>query len=613
MADIIKLLPDSIANQIAAGEVIQRPASVVKELLENSVDAGAKHIQLIVKDSGKTLIQVVDDGKGMSETDARMSLERHATSKIRSAEDLFHLSTMGFRGEALASIAAVAQFDIKTRAEGTDIGTHLVIEGSVVKDQEICAIPVGTTMAIKNLFFNLPARRKFLKSDPVELRHIIDEFERVALVNEHVEFKFFHNDQELFFLPIAAKRQRIINVLGKSYNEKLVPVEEETDIVKIAGFVGKPESARKSRGEQFLFVNNRFFKSGYFHSAIQNAFEGLIPKGFHPSYFIYLEVDPESIDVNIHPTKTEIKFEDDKAIYAFLRSAVKRSLGQYHVAPSLDFDVETAFDVVPLRQDEEVKAPTIEVDPAYNPFESTEKKARQSSGNNNNWASGQRFQKPMTQNWEYLYENLNTMATPDDQSQKLELSGNDDQTQVRQIGLRYILVQSEEGIFLLHQYRAHARILLEDFQKSLTEAPQGSQQELFPTTLDLSPQDAALMSSVAATLETIGFQIELFGQNSFIIRGIPSACLEINIEDTLLGFVNDLKENKPSGEEQLKDRIIKSMAQQTAIKSGRALKAQEMLAMFRNLMRCKQPQYDLNGKPTFVLLNSGTLDKLFEA
>jgi DNA mismatch repair protein MutL len=610
MADIIKLLPDSIANQIAAGEVIQRPASVVKELLENSVDAGAKHIQLIVKDSGKTLIQVVDDGKGMTETDARMSLERHATSKIRSAEDLFHLSTMGFRGEALASIAAVAQFDIKTRAIGTDIGTHLVVEASTVKEQEICATPVGTTMAIKNLFFNLPARRKFLKSDPVELRHIIDEFERVALVNEHVEFKLYHNDQELFFLPIGTKRQRIINVLGKSYNEKLVPVDESTDIVNISGFVGKPESARKGRGEQFLFVNNRFFKSGYYHSAIQNAFEGLIPSGFHPSYFIYLEVDPESIDVNIHPTKTEIKFEQEKAIYAFLRSAVKRSLGQYHVAPSLDFDLETAFDVIPLRKDQEVKMPTIEVDPEYNPFESTERKPRQS---NSDWASGQRFQKPMTQNWESLYENLNTMATPDEQNHKLELSGSDDQTKVRQIGLRYILVQSEDGIFMLHQYRAHARILLEDFETSLSDNPQGSQQELFPSTLDLSPQDAALMTSVMPTLDKIGFQIELFGQHSFIIRGIPSACIELNIEDTLLGFINDLKENKPADDAQMRDRIVRSMAQQTAIKSGRTLKAQEMLAMFRNLMRCKQPQYDLNGKPTFVLLNSGTLDKLFEA
>ncbi|MDP4664085.1 MAG: DNA mismatch repair endonuclease MutL [Salibacteraceae bacterium] len=610
MADIIKLLPDSIANQIAAGEVIQRPASVVKELLENSVDAGAKHIQLIVKDSGKTLIQVVDDGKGMTETDARMSLERHATSKIRSAEDLFHLSTMGFRGEALASISAVAQFDIKTRAIGSDIGTHLVVEASTVKEQEICATPVGTTMAIKNLFFNLPARRKFLKSDPVEMRHIIDEFERVALVNEHVEFKLYHNDQELFFLPIGTKRQRIINVLGKSYNEKLVPVDESTDIVNISGFVGKPESARKGRGEQFLFVNNRFFRSGYYHSAIQNAFEGLIPSGFHPSYFIYLEVDPESIDVNIHPTKTEIKFEQEKAIYAFLRSAVKRSLGQYHVAPSLDFDLETAFDVVPLRKDQEVKMPTIEVDPEYNPFESTERKPRQS---NSDWASGQRFQKPMTQNWESLYENLNTMATPDEQIQKLELSGSDDQTKVRQIGLRYILVQSEDGIFLLHQYRAHARILLEDFETSLSDHPQGSQQELFPSTLDLSSQDAALMASVMPTLDKIGFQIELFGQHSFIIRGIPSACIELNIEDTLLGFINDLKENKPTDDAQLRDRIVRSMAQQTAIKSGRTLKAQEMLAMFRNLMRCKQPQYDLNGKPTFVLLNSGTLDKLFEA
>lgn len=610
MADIIKLLPDSIANQIAAGEVIQRPASVVKEILENSVDAGAKHIHLIVKDSGKSLIQVIDDGNGMSETDARMSLERHATSKIRTADDLFKLVTMGFRGEALASIAAVAQLEIKTKPESSEVGTRLIVEGSQLKSQEACAAKKGTIISIKNLFFNVPARRKFLKSDPVELRHIIDEFERVALVNEHIEFKFNHNDQELFYLPISSKRQRIISVIGKSINEKIVPIEEETDLIKISGFVAKPEAAKKGRGEQFLFVNNRFFKSAYFHSAIQNAFDGLIQSGFHPSYFIYFEVNPEAIDVNIHPTKTEIKFEHEKAIYAILRSTVKRSLGQYHVMPSLDFDLETAFDFLPANKDREIKAPTIKVDPTYNPFEIDEKKPKMS---NTQWSSGQRFQRPITQNWESLYEHLNTMATPETDIPKLDFEVNKDNINVKQIALRYILVESEEGTFLLHQYRAHARILHEEFESSLVAQTQGSQQELFPTTLDLSSQDATIFKTAIQTLDKIGFKIESFGQNSFIIRGIPAACLGINIEETLLGFINELRENKPSDDEHFNGKIVRSIAQQTAIKSGRVLKAQEMLSLFRNLMRCKQPQYDLNGKPTFLLLNGRTLDKLFDA
>jgi DNA mismatch repair protein MutL len=605
VSDIIKLLPDSIANQIAAGEVIQRPASVVKELLENSVDAGATNIQLIVKDSGKALIQVVDNGKGMSETDARMSFERHATSKIMNADDLFRIRTMGFRGEALASIAAVTQLEMKTRSADREVGTDIVMEGSNVKRQEVCAMECGTTISVKNLFFNVPARRKFLKSDAVEMRHIIDEFQRVALVNPEIDFRLYHNDQALFQLPVSNTRQRIIGILGKSYNEKLVPLEEATDLVNLTGFVGKPEAAKKSRGEQFLFVNGRYFKSPYFHSAIQKAFEGLVPQGHHPSYFIYFDVDPETIDVNIHPTKTEIKFEDERSVYAILRSTVKRSLGQYHVSPSIDFEPEPTFDILPLKEGQSVSPPTIKVDPAFNPFEPQKSKQ--------DWERGSSFQKPMTEGWEALYSglegDLNQPNSPE--TQKLEFQHEENETIVRQIGNRYILVQSTDGIFLLHQYRAHARILFEAFENSLMNTEALVQQELFPVTIELSVQDTEIMKSALDALIRIGFDIELFGGNSFIVRGIPAACKEVNIEETIAGFVDDFCENKPKSSVQMHQQVIRSMAQHTAIRSGNALKAQEMINLFRELMRCKQPQFDLTGKQTFVLMNTGTLDKLF--
>lgn len=615
MPDLIKLLPDALANQIAAGEVIQRPASVVKELLENSVDADAGHIQLIVKDSGKALIQVVDDGKGMSEADARMSLERHATSKISKTDDLFHIQTMGFRGEALASIAAVAQLEMKSRSEDRKVGTHLMAEGSKVKFQEVCAFERGTSISVKNLFFNTPARRKFLKSDAVEMRHIIDEFERVALVNPDIEFKLFHNDQQLFFLPKAPLRQRVIGIMGKSYNEKLVPVEEATDLVKISGFIGKPESARKTRGEQFLFVNNRFFKSSYFHHAIQQAFEGLIQSGHHPSYFIYFEVEPEAIDVNIHPTKTEIKFEDEKSIYAILRSAVKRSIGQYHVAPSIDFEREESFDILPPAKGSQPEPPGVTIDPNFNPFD-----ASHQQGKKQDWERGQAFQhRTSSAGWEKVYKGLEPKVptrqefeTPEEQEQLLELSGDDDNTIVRQIGLKYILVQSQEGIFLLHQYRAHTRILFETFETALLSEQHASQQSLFPTQIELSAQDAALLNGLQEPLRSIGFDIESFGNNSFIIRAVPTACTEMNVADVLGGFIDDLREDRPTDEGELRGKVIKSMAQRSAIKSGKELKAQEMLSLFRTLMRCKSPQHDLNGRPTFVLMNGGMLDKIFD-
>ncbi len=602
------MLPDSIANQIAAGEVIQRPASVVKELLENSVDAGATGIQLIIKDSGKTLIQCVDNGQGMTEADARMSLERHATSKISNADDLFRIKTMGFRGEAMASITAVAQMDLKTRSVDREVGTNILVEGSKVKYQDVCAMSTGTTISIKNLFYNVPARRKFLKSDAVEMRHIIDEFQRVSLVNPYLEFKLFHNGQSLFHLPAAKVRQRIIGILGKGYNEKLVPLEEETDLVKLSGFIGKPDAAKKSRGEQFLFVNGRYFKSSYFHSAIQKAFEGLVPHGHHPSYFIYFEVEPSTIDVNIHPTKTEIKFEDERAVYAILRSAVKRSIGQYHVSPSIDFEPEPAFDVLPPKKGQHIEQPGITVNTNYNPFESTE------NPRNQDWERGSSFQKPMTAGWEALYTGMESALEQEQpQEQTLELSGDDDQIVVRQIGNRYVLVQSTEGIFLLHQYRAHARVLFESFEESIMANQQVAQQQLFPVTLELTPQDAEILKSAIEPLAQIGFEIEHFGSTSYIVRGIPAACLDLNIDETIAGFIDDLRDNKPGSAVKLQQQVIKLMAQHTAIRSGVALKAQEMLAMYRQLMRCKQPQFDLTGKPTFVLMNTGMIDKLFSA
>jgi DNA mismatch repair protein MutL len=609
MADIIKLLPDALANQIAAGEVIQRPASVVKELMENSVDAGSNQIQLIVKDAGRSLIQVVDDGKGMTEADARMSIERHATSKIANSEDLFRIRTMGFRGEALASIAAVAQLEVKTKSQSRKVGTHLLVEGSQVKFQEPCALEGGSVISVKNLFFNVPVRRKFLKSDAVELRHIIDEFQRVALVHPELEFKLYHNDQQLFFLPKSNLRQRVSAIFGKGYNEKLVPVEEETDLVKISGFIGKPEAARKTRGEQFLFVNGRYFKSSYFHSAIQAGFEDLIPAKHFPSYFIYFDVKPESIDVNIHPTKTEIKFEDERSIYAILRSTIKRSIGQYHVSPSLDFEREQSFDILPLKKGSSVPPPGITVDPTFNPFDQEKRKSQ------SNWERGASFQ-PSSVGWEKLYDGLNQTLSKQEsslpQEQVLELEGTESDTIVRQIGLKYILVQSSEGIFLVHQYRAHMRILFEELERSTIGNTTMAQQSLFPETLELSTQDAALFKTLIQSLQSIGFEIEPFGGNAFIIRAVPASCTDINVHEVLGGFLDDLRGDRPSDGRELTSRVIKSMAQQAAIKSGKALQAQEMLDIFRSLMRCTDPQRDLNGRATFVLLNGAMLDKLFD-
>ncbi len=512
MSDIIQLLPDHVANQIAAGEVVQRPASVIKELLENAIDAYAQNIQVVVKDAGKTLIQVVDDGAGMSLTDARMCFERHATSKIKSAEDLFSLNTKGFRGEALASIAAIAHVELKTKPEDEEVGTCIKIEGSKITSQEPCVTPKGTSLCVKNLFYNIPARRNFLKSDAVELRHIIDEFQRVAMAHPSIAFSLFHNSGELFQLPATNHRQRITNIFGGKTNEKLVPVNEDTEILKISGFVGKPEFAKRSRGEQFFFVNNRFIKSPYLNHAVSAAFEGLLKEKTYPSYFLYLDVNPKSIDINIHPTKTEIKFDDEHALYAMLRSAIKHSLGQFSVAPVLDFDRDSNLDTPYEYKNKQAEVPKIEVDRSFNPFENELNTTSIRSGKSHS------FRKETTQSWESLYAGLNA-APENDQHQFKQVEFESEEVTGKlfddnhsgpeagtfQLQKKYIVSTLKSGILVIDQNRAHTRILYEELLKNITISAAVSQQLLFPLQLQFNTHEIEMLKEIKESLEQTGF------------------------------------------------------------------------------------------------------------
>ncbi|MGB5202609.1 MAG: DNA mismatch repair endonuclease MutL, partial [Eudoraea sp.] len=502
MGDIIQLLPDHVANQIAAGEVVQRPASVVKELLENAIDAGATTIKLIVKDGGKTLIQIVDDGLGMSVTDARLSFERHATSKINCAEDLFHLNTKGFRGEALASIAAIAHVEMNTRPEGDEVGTLLKIEGSKVLSQEVAVTPKGTSVSVKNLFFNIPARRKFLKSNQVELRHITDEFHRVALAHPSVHFYFYNNNSELFNLPSTNLKKRVVHIFGSKTKEKLVPVEEETQVVKISGFICKPEYAKKSRGEQFFFVNNRFIKSPYLHHAVMASFEGLLRPDTSPGYFLYLEVDPTTIDINIHPTKTEIKFDDEHTLYAILKSTIKHSLGQFNVSPVLDFEKDQNLDTPYVLLNKQAQQPGITINPGYNPFkESGFEKSTKSS-----------FRSQPSGDWESMYVGLESkvgrgegFSTVHFESETITGSIFEEQGELDGIGAttfqlrrKYIVTTIKSGMLIIDQGRAHQRVLYEKFLKSITVKETLSQQLLFPISFIFSKTELAILEEIKA-------------------------------------------------------------------------------------------------------------------
>ncbi len=612
MADIIKLLPDAVANQIAAGEVVQRPASAVKELIENAIDSGASDVQLIVKDAGKTLMQIIDNGCGMSDTDARMSFERHATSKIRNAEELWQIRTKGFRGEALASIAAIAQVELKTRLRENELGSRLVIAGSKVELQEPCSTPGGTSVAVKNLFFNTPARRNFLKSDPVEMRHIIEEFERVALAHPGVGFGMFHNGSELFNLKASQLRQRIVNIFGHKHNERLVPVNEDTAIVSVSGFICKPEYAKKTRGEQYFFVNDRFIKNPYLHHAVVSAFQDLIARDAHPSYFIYLRLDPSSIDINIHPTKTEVKFAEERSIYAIIRSAVRNSLGKYNISPSIDFDQENIFNLNPLPANISV-APPERKDYDFNPFDQPVKgvgslRAEPSFGGSQRQLSAK--------GWENLYSiSRQEDAAP---QQVLTVEAEPAETDnsnrvVFQLHRKYILTQIKSGLVIIDQQRAHERILYEKALSKLQRNQGSSQQLLFPQTLELSPADRAMITDLAEPLNMLGFTIDSFGGDTVVINGIPSEAINMPIQTLIETMLEQYKHSAADLQTNMHERLAMSMARSLGVKEGRELQPREMLDLIDSLFACEQPQLTPNGKPIVVTFTTDELDKKFKA
>jgi DNA mismatch repair protein MutL len=598
--DIIHLLPDSVANQIAAGEVVQRPASVIKELMENAVDAGASTIDVLVQDAGRTSIQVIDDGKGMSETDARMAFERHATSKIAKAEDLFTLRTMGFRGEALPSIAAVAQVKLTTRTVEQDLGVKLCLEGSRVVSQEVCSCPVGANFEVCNLFFNVPARRKFLKSNQTELNNIIQDFERIALVNPSVAFTLSSNGNQLMQLPAGSSLQRIVGVFGKKLGEQLLPIQVDTSLVKISGFVGKPESARKKNSSQFLFVNGRFMRHPRFHYAVMEAFSHLIPEGDQIPYFISFQVDPSNIDVNIHPTKTEIKFENEQEIWSIIVAAVRDALGKFNAVPTIDFDVEGRPDIPTFQigNAAAVKAPRVQVNSKFNPFNSHNES-----------------RKPARQ-WEKLYEQAaaqnnqeaqNASNAPSPQSlfqDEMEMS-----TQHFQYKGQYILTAVQSGLMMVDQRRAHIRILYERYMKQMQEHNAATQGLLFPELLELSPSDAALLTGILDDVRALGFDITSLGGSSFSIVGAPSE--QANPVAVVQEMVESVKQQDGGHADALHHQLALVLARHNAIEVGEVLSSVQMESLIGDLFQCDNPNLSPNGKTILTILQQETIDKMF--
>jgi DNA mismatch repair protein MutL len=612
LPDKITLLPDNIANQIAAGEVIQRPASAVKELLENAVDAGATAIKLLINDAGKALIQVIDNGSGMSETDARMSFERHATSKIKSIEDLFHIRTMGFRGEALASIAAVAQVELKTKRAEDEAGVYIEVEDSLVKKQEPIAVPAGTSIAMKNLFFNVPARRNFLKSNAAEMRHIVDEFTRVAMSFPEILFTLTANNQELFHLEAGSLKQRIVQLLGNNYNAKLVTVKEDTDYMNIYGFAGKPETAKKTRGDQYFFVNNRYIKSPYLNHAVMNAYQEMIPSDSFPMYVLFIDLDPAVVDVNVHPTKQEIKFEDEKIIYAFVQAAVKHALAQFSVTPTLDFDLDAS-----IQQLSSIQQPFTE-----------ERKSAASSGAIFKGFTQQhqahfieKTDKNELKHWRDFYESPKT----GEGAQKKE--GSPDSTdpypvsdlkfetpdpfEISQLLNTYITIPSGSGFLLIHQQAAHERVLYEQLKAASKDKPVASQRSMFPSTLELTPADSAILQEILPDLQQLGYLVEPFGKNSFVIQGSPADVEpgnEKHIIDILLEqykhFSNEVKFSK-------REKLVRSLSRQQSVKSGVRLTEREMRQLVHDLFSCEQPNATADGSPTYIEFKQEQLEKMF--
>lgn len=629
MADIINLLPDNIANQIAAGEVIQRPASAVKELLENAVDAGATDIQLIIKDAGKELVQVIDNGGGMSETDARMCFERHATSKIQSIEDLFQISTMGFRGEALASIAAVSQVELKTRKKGAEVGTYVEIDNSFVNKQEPCQTAEGTSIAMKNLFFNVPARRNFLKSNAAEMRHIVDEFIRVAMSFPQLQFSLTSNNQQLFHLDKGSLKQRIVAILGQHYNARLVSVKETTDYMNVYGFVGKPETAKKTRGDQFFFVNNRFIKSSYLNHAVMNAFADIIPADSFPLYVLFIDVNPEHVDINVHPTKQEIKFDDEKLMYAFVQSAVKHSLAQFSITATLDFDLDPniqALDAVSKpftaqQQNESTQSPLYKSFTQANQAHMIDKSSNSSNlkhwkdlyenNNNDNYTQSTYTIAPEPETRPAVTYESQPNATASVIDERWQDTANDQKVPV-QVHQQYILSQIKSGFILIDQQAAHERILYERYQRALQEAPMATQQSLFPQTLQLPPADAALISEMLGDLQTLGYDLEPFGNNTFIVRGTPADIQNGNDHATIQNLLEQFKNFSHELKVNTREQLIRAMARNNAIPAGKILAAREMQNIIDELFACSMPNVAPGGKFTFISFKLTDLARMFE-
>ena len=591
MSDIIRLLPDAVANQIAAGEVIQRPSSAIKELMENSIDAGSERVQVVVKDAGKTFMQVNDNGKGMSELDARMCFERHATSKIKQADDLFAISTMGFRGEALASIASVAMVELKSRMVGAEIGTSITISGSKVESQEQVACQEGTSITVKNLFYNVPARRNFLKSNTAETRHIVEEFQRLAIAHPEKSFTLIQDGVQVFQLVPGNLKQRIAGIYGNGYNERIVPVQEDTTILSLDGFVAKPEFARKTRGEQYIFVNRRFIRSSYINHAVTEAFESMLPAGTFPTYFLFIEIEPSKIDINIHPTKTEIKFEDERSVYAIIRAAVKRALGKFSITPSLDFDQEISFNIPVSMYGTTPKMPEVRVDRSYNPFK-MENHPSNSKG------------------WEQLYpEQKNEVQWRP--SAPLESEPTARVRVLGQIENKFIITASSDGLMVIDQRRAHERILFERHEKKISQPGGASQQELFPKTFEFPADDVPMIQEIQGDLRKLGIDLREFGGNTYVLNGVPEGAVAGQEKEMIDSILESVKNQSASFKEKPLENLLKSMVSGMAMQYGTALTKIEQEHLVDELFKCSTPELNPYGKPVYTLINSSELEKRF--
>lgn len=616
MADIIQLLPDSVANQIAAGEVIQRPASVVKELVENSVDAGSTSIKIYVKDGGRNLIQVIDNGCGMSDTDARIAFERHSTSKIRNADDLFEIRTMGFRGEALASIAAVAKVTLKTRQSGNDIGTLVEINGSeiVAQNQQVC--PAGVNIAVKNLFFNVPVRRKFLKSNSTELKHIINEFQKIAIAYPDIELSLSHNDSVIYNLFKSNIKQRIIHIYGKSINQNLTTISTDTSVVKLKGFIGKPEYAKKTFGEQFFFINNRYMRHPYFHRAVMNAYEKILQPDSIPSYFIFLEANSSTIDINIHPTKTEIKFEDEQAIFQIIKAAVKEALGRFSITPSIDFNSEGVIEIPPLRKDKEINVPEIPVNPEYNPFETG--KDLKSYSKEKKYTSEKESR--LRRDWDKLYAGFESRKDHPDSFLKnglpeqkvMEPSRLISINNIFQLKGRYILTSVKSGLLIIDQKRAHERILFEKYIRSLANNVPMTQKTLYPETIEMDAGDHSIIMEILEDICAIGFDISDFGNNTIIINGCPSDIHNPNPKELIEIMIEHYKSTQEDVKINAKENVARALAMASAINYGTSLTTEEMQVIVDQLFACEEPNYSPAGKKTMTILSMNEFEKMLK-